>query len=160
MFGSTDLGLTKGGVEVTVSTNTYKITVDQFGQTEINEYIMGRTAMVKVPLAETDLTIFSKVIPGSTLVTDGTTPTKKQLKVPTGVGVGLRAFADVLKCHPIALGSTAKNQDFTLPVSAPKGEFQFAFKLDEERIYNVEFIGYPDLSTGLLYVIGDTTATA
>lgn len=157
-FNATDLGLTKGGVEVSVATTTYKITVDQFGLTEVNEYITGRTATVKVPMAETDLTKLAAVIPGATLVTDAVTPTKKKLTVGSSVGVSLRAFADELALHPIALDAADLTQDFTLPIAAPKGEFNFAFKLDEERVYNVEFTGYPDLSTGVLYVIGDQTA--
>jgi hypothetical protein len=160
LFGSTDLGLTKGGVEVSVATNTHKVTVDQFGQTEINEYIMGRTCTVKVPMAESDLALLAAVIPGAVLVTDGTVSTKKKITVPHGQGTSLRAFADELVLHPIALAAGSMNQDFTVPIAAPKGEFQFAYKFDEERVYNVEFMGYPDLTTGLLYVIGDTTATA
>jgi hypothetical protein len=160
IFGSTDLGLTKGGVEVQVQTQSYKITVDQFGSTEINEYVTGRTAMVKVPMAETDLDLLQKVIPNSTLVTDGTTPTKKKVNVTTSTGISFRTYADKLTLHPIAQSAGSKNFDFVLPICCPKGDFQFAYKLDEERIYAVEFYAYPDLSTGLLYVIGDESATA
>lgn len=153
-FDAVDLGLTKGGVEVNVSTMTYKITVDQFGATEVNEYITGRTCLVKVPMAETDLTLLAKVIPDSVLVTN---TTKKKIDVKTSTGKSLRNFAGILKLHPIALATSAANNDFTVPVAAPKGEFTFAYKLDEERVYNVEFQGYPNLATDVLYVIGDTT---
>lgn len=158
-FGETDLGLTKGGVEVTVSTTTYKINVDQFGQTELNEYVLGRTAMVKVPMAETDLDKLLIAIPGSTLVTDATVVTKKKLLVKSDVGLALRSYADELVCAPIAQTATA-NDKFTMPIAAPKGEFKFAFKHDEERVYEVEFTGYPDLTTGVVYIIGDSSATA
>lgn len=157
-FGATDLGLTKGGVEVTVSTNTYKITVDQFGATELNEYVLGRTAMVKVPMAETDVEKLAVAIPGSTLVTDSVDTTKKKLLVKSDVGLALRSYAQKLVCDPIASTSTA-NQNFTMPIAAPKGEFKFSFKHDEERIYEVEFTGYPDLTTGVVYIIGDESAT-
>lgn len=154
VFDSVDLGLTKGGVEVNVSTMTYKVTVDQFGGTEINEYITGRTCLVKVPMAETDLTLLAKVIPDASLVTSGA---NKKVKVKTSTGKSLRNFAGVLTLHPIALAAASRNNDFTVPIAAPKGEFSFAYKLDEERIYNVEFQGYPDLATDVLYVIGDNT---
>jgi uncharacterized membrane protein len=157
-WGITDLGLTKGGVEVQVTTETYKIVVDQFGSTEINEYVTGRNAVVKVPLAETDVSTLSKVIPGSTLVTDATTPTKKAVHVSTAAGISLRTYALELVLHPISQPSTQKNYDFSIPIACPKGDFQFAYKLDAERIYMVEFYALPDLSTGLLYVIGDKTA--
>lgn len=155
-FDGTDLGLTKGGVEVNVSTMTYKISVDQFGATEINEYITGRTCLVKVPMAETDLTLLATVIPDATLTSS---VDKHKLEVKTSTGKSLRNFAGELNLHPIALGATELNDDFTVPIAAPKGEFNFAYKLDEERVYNVEFQGYPDLATDVLYVIGDTTVT-
>lgn len=159
-FGSTDLGLTKGGVEVAITSETYKVMVDQFGNTEINEYIIGRTVTVTVPMAETDLTKLALVIPGSTIVTDKTTATKKKLTVPSGVGFSLLSVADTLTCHPVALAATDKSQDFTVPLTAPKGEFSFAYKLNEERIYSVQFTGYPNLTTGELFVMGDKSATA
>lgn len=159
-FDAEDLGLTKGGVEVTLSTTTYKITVDQFGGTEVNEYIMGRTASVKVPLAETSLDRFAIAFPGSVIITDGTTSTKKKLNGATGVGISLRSLAGELNLHPKAISLSDKSQDFTLPIASPKGDLTFAYKHDEERVYSVEFMGYPDLTTGLLFVIGDKTATA
>lgn len=159
-FGGEDLGLTKGGVEVTIATTTYKVTVDQFGGTEVNEYITGRTASVKVPLAETSLDRLQVAIPGSTLVTDAVTPTKKKLQGLTATGSSLRTLADELILHPKPLVSTDKSQDFTLPIASPKGDFSFSYKHDEERVYTVEFMGYPDLTTGLLFVIGDPSATA
>ncbi len=72
-WNGVDLGLTKGGVEVEVTTQTKEVTVDQFGDTPVNEYITGRKLMVKAPFAETDLdmlhTLMSNV--GSSLVDDG-----------------------------------------------------------------------------------------
>jgi hypothetical protein len=59
-WGGVDLGLTKGGVEVEVSTTTKEVTVDQFGETPVNEYVTGRKLSVKCPFAETDLdTLFN-----------------------------------------------------------------------------------------------------
>lgn len=159
VFGSTDLGLTKGGVQVAVTTETYKIVVDQFGSTEINEYITGRNATITVPLAETDLNTLATVIPGSTLVTDGGDPTKKKINVSTTTGTSLRTYAQQLTLHPLAQATSSKNFDFSVPIACPKGDFTFSYKLDEERIYSVEFYAFPDLNTNLLYVIGDPSAT-
>ena len=57
-FKTTDLGLTKGGVEVEFATEVTNVTADQFGDTVINQYVKGRMVKVKVPLAENDLTKF------------------------------------------------------------------------------------------------------
>lgn len=70
-FGGVDLGLTKGGVEVSVTTDTHPVEVDQFGKTLINELILGRTTKVKAPLAESTLRNLVATMPGATLVTDG-----------------------------------------------------------------------------------------
>ncbi len=70
-FDSADLGYTKGGVEVQVQTNTHEVTVDQMGETPIDEIITGRTVQVTIPMAETTLENLARVMPGSTLVTDG-----------------------------------------------------------------------------------------
>lgn len=70
-FDGKDLGLTKGGVEVEVTTSTHEVKVDQFGETPIGELITGRNVMANVPLAETTLENLVLIMPGATLVTDG-----------------------------------------------------------------------------------------
>ena len=66
-YGGVDLGYTKGGVEVEVATETFKVMIDQFGNTPIKEYITARTCMVRAPLAETTLEILRDIMPGATL---------------------------------------------------------------------------------------------
>ncbi|WP_323016478.1 hypothetical protein [Castellaniella sp.] len=143
-FGGTDLGATKGGVELTVETSTHEVLVDQTGETPINEYIMGRKVNVKVPLAETTLENLVKIMPGATLV-GGALPTDpKRVDVATGVGISLLDGAQELILHPIGLPVTDKSQDIVLHKAATPGQINFAYKVDEERIFNVEFKAYPD----------------
>jgi hypothetical protein len=41
------------------------------------------------------------------------------------------------------------------------GSFTFAFKLDDERVFSVEFTGYPDAANGgKLFIMGDESAEA
>lgn len=156
-FNGSDLGYTKGGVEVTVKTDTHKVNVDQFGKTPINEYIMGREVMVKCPLAETTLDNLVKIMPGATLLTDGVDPTKKVVNVTTGVGTNLLDIAQALVLHPISLPDIDKSEDFTIFKAATAGALNFAYKLEDERIFNIEFNGYPSTG-GKLFAVGDTTA--
>ena len=159
-FGGQDLGFTKGGVEVNVETTTHEVTVDQMGETPINEYITARTCTVTVPLAETTLDNLVKIMPGATLVTDKTTPdTKKYVQVPVGTGQSLLKVAQELVLHPIANADENKLDDFTVMKAATAGALQFSYKLDEERIYSCEFKAYAD-KDGNLFKIGDTTAVA
>lgn len=151
-FKTIDLGLTKGGVEVEFATEVANITADQFGDTVIDDVIKGRMVKVKVPMAERDLTKLATVIPGSTLV--GTTT--KKLVIKAAVGTSLRALAGELQLRPKGMTTAAK--DVVIPIAMPKGDMQFAFKHDDQRVYAVEFTGYVDLDTDELFLLGDPAA--
>lgn len=268
LFGGVDLGLTKGGVEVEVATETYKVEVDQFGKTPINEYIMGRTVTASVPLAETSLENMVSVMPGAsivqtggtkasgtitigatqpvandTVVVNGTTFTFKvaaaaanevtigataaataanlaavlsayvgqavsaasytvasgvvtvtynlygtggnaftlaktgsgvtlsgatlsggvdstlaSVSVPTGIGTDLLSIAKKLVFHPIGKADTDTSDDFVIPFAATAGALSFAYKLDQERVYNVSFMAYPNPTTSELFYVGSKLA--
>lgn len=78
-----DLGYTQGGVTVTVTTNTHKTNVDQFGQTTVNETIMSRDVSVKTPLAETTLDNLVTTMPGASLVGSGGAAATGKITVAT-----------------------------------------------------------------------------
>ncbi len=161
-FGGVDLGFTKGGVEVTVETETHEVQVDQYGNTPISEYVMGRTITVAVPLAETTLDNLVATMPAAKLVTDSTAGTSKAI-VPTGVGVNLLDFADELVLVPKGVnGSLNYNDAVRVPKAATPGAMTFAYKLDEERIFNCNFKGYPVIEGNdeVLYQVGTVTPPA
>ena len=264
-FDGQDLGLTKGGVEVSVSTETYKVEVDQFGKTPVSELIMGRTVMARVPMAETTLENMVRVMPGATLIetggtaatgtisigtnptagqtviingetftfrtgtaplagdvlvgatsantatnlaaklnastspkvavasysaattivtvtygskstegnaftlaagtslatvsgatlTGGTTPTARRVDVTTGVEQpSLINLARELRLHPVSKPDGDKSEDFIIPFAATAGALTFAYQVEAERVFNVEFNGYPDPMTQRLFTFG------
>lgn len=269
-FDGVDLGYTKGGVEVSVTTETHKVEIDQFGKSAINESIMGRELKIKVPMAETTIENMVKIMPGATLVqtggtkasgtltyvsnpsadnnivvggttvtlkssnpvaannevllgatlaetltnlrdfinastdlnlakvttsatgtvltityneystdgnsytlsvgtsggtasgatlTGGVASTKKRVDVTSGVGNDLLSIAKELRLHPKGLADNDKSEDFIVPLAATAGALTFAYKLDEERVYNVEFMGYPDINNSdKMFSVGDPTA--
>lgn len=277
-FGGQDLGLTQGGVEVSVATDTHEVNVDQFGKTKINELIMSRNVMAKVPLAETTLRNMLATMPGSTLISDGavatgvltftvpaatttftiggqvftftattvakpvnafqvqlastsaqsvlnaldainralpfstvggaalnnaaggitavlTSPlvitcsasdpgvvgnavtsvgalgaafggvtftggineTKARVEVKTGVGTDLQSIAKVLRLHPQNKADGDFSDDFVIYLAATAGALTYAYKVDSERVYSIEFSGYPDASDRL-FSVGDLLA--
>lgn len=158
LFDGQDMGFTKGGVDVTVATETHEVQVDQYGQTPINEFIMGRTVTVKVPLAETTLENLAKIMPGATLVTDTVAQTAR-VDVPTSVGTSLLDLAKTLTLHPINKPESDKSDDFVVHRAATAGALDFAYKLEDERIFNCEFKGYPN-EAGMLFSVGDPLAGA
>lgn len=264
-FGGVDLGYTKGGVTVEVSTDTHKVTVDQFGESEVNEYIMKRSVKVSVPMAETTLNNLVKIMPGATMVetggslaagtitfsvipvadstvtingsvftfkasavevgdvliganlaatlttlaadlnasadvlvtpatysengtvltvtydaksvsgnsftlaasvatASGTTLTggvdsQKRVDVTNAIGTDLLSTAQVLSLHPADNEASDVSEDFTVFKAATAGALNFAYKVDEERVFNVDFMGYPDTNAGnKLFAVGDLTA--
>ena len=134
-FGGTDLGYTKGGVEVEISTETLKVTVDQQGQTPLSELVQGRNVKVTVPLAESVLENIVNLMPGSTISTD-----KKSISITTAQSVNLIDVAQQLVLTP------QDGTDFilTLPKAATAGNFTMAYKFDDVRVFSVEFNAYPD----------------
>lgn len=273
-FNGQDLGYTKGGVEVSVTTETHEVSVDQFGKAAINEMIMGRDCKVKLPLAETTLDNLIATMPGATLVgvggavaggtitiatnptnletitvngktitfktvagaadevtigataaataaalaaklnasadplvsaavysaaaaivsvlfgnfvvggltgvkgvlgnaftlvtgtagikvtmsaatlTGGLDPTSKYVDVQTGVGTDLLTNAKELRLHPANKAADDLSDDFIIPLAATAGALTYAYKLDDERVFNVEFSGYPDPVTKRLFLVG------
>jgi hypothetical protein len=248
-FDGIDLGYTKGGVEVEVSTDTHKVTVDQFGESEVNEIILKRSVMARVPMVETTLENLIKIMPGATLIDNGTkqlytideaspidaedytvmigvsvytftsgasaleteittglaqvinsdssrsmdadgsgaslaltarvsgvtnavtvsggtmaavetTPAvvgSKRVDVTNGVGTDLLSISKLLILHPTQNADDDESEDFTIYRAATPGAMSFTYKIDEERVFNIEFVGYPDASNKL-FAVGDSSA--
>lgn len=159
IWNGVDLGYTKGGVEVTVKTETHKVLIDQFGKTPINEYVMGRECTVKAPLAETTTDNMLQVMPGAFKVIDSADPNKIRVEVPSGVGANLLDCAYPLILRPVGKAAGDRNDDFVLHRTATPGSLSFSFKLEDERVFSTEFSGYPD-STGSVFSVGDLWADA
>ncbi|MNN53072.1 hypothetical protein D3C81_1678060 [compost metagenome] len=158
LYDGVDLGFTSGGVEVAVATTTHETKVDQFGDTVANEYIMGRTITITVPLVETTLDNMAAIIPGAELVSTGSGPTlKKKVEVKSGTGLSLLDLAKEMVLHPIAKPDNDTSEDLVIPLAATAGAMNFAYKYDAERVFNCEFKGYPDSATGVLFIYGDKT---
>lgn len=153
-FNGVDLGYTKGGVEFSVSTETHKTEIDQFGKTAVNEFIMGRTCSVKAPLAETTIENIAALMP--TIAGTGVEgSTDKRVAIDSGVGVDLLATAKTLVLHPIAKKLYDYSEEIIIPLANTPGAMQFAYQLDNERIFNTDFTGYPNPQTGLLFYAGN-----
>lgn len=92
-------------------------------------------------------------VSGATL-TGGVDATSKSVSVTTGVGINLLDQAHELRLHPISKLAGDVSEDFVIPLAATAGALNFAYKLESERIFNVDFTGYPDATTGKLFTLG------
>lgn len=141
-FDTVDLGATKGGVEVTITTETYQVKIDQYGETPVKDVIMGTVIEVKVPLVETDLTKLLKILPQGVGV--GTAGSEVGVEIRSGVNIDLLDIAGVLFLHPTGTAASFTKGDFTAFKAAPKPDFSFKYETGAEKIYEVTFMCYPD----------------
>ena len=158
-----DLGFTMGGVTVTIETEVADVVTDQFGSVIMKQILVGRNATITVPFAETDLTLMSKLIPGASLVTDAVTATKKKVIVNTPIGSDLVASVAQALLLIKAIGNTASTDltdQFRFFKAAPSGELEFAFSIEDQRVWEVEFTAYPDSTQNFaIGVFGDPAAS-
>lgn len=88
-------------------------------------------------------------------LTGGVNSTSKRVDVPTGIGANLLETAKELRLHPKALADNDKSDDFVIPLAATPGAMDFSYQLEKERVFSVEFTGYPDPVTEKLFHIGN-----
>ncbi|NYZ17212.1 hypothetical protein HL658_32100 [Azospirillum sp. RWY-5-1] len=159
-YNGQDLGFTKGGVEVEVTTQTKTVVVDQDGTSAVNEFITGRGIKVKAPLAETTIDNLAHIMPAAALTAGAGENPPRRLNVRAGTGTSLVDEAHQLVLHPAALPGSDTSEDLVIPHAATTGAVTFAYKAEEERIFKVEFIGFADPTTKLLFFIGNENAPA
>lgn len=84
----------------------------------------------------------------------GTEPTSQNVSVTTGIGISLLDIAKELRLHPQNKADNDKSEDFVIPLAATPGGLEFAYEVEKERIYNTDFMGYPNSDTGDLFYVG------
>lgn len=154
-FNSVDLGYTSGGVKCSFSTESKEIEVDQ-EDVPIGEIITKQNFQVEVPMAEYDLARLEELLPGATLVTDGTTPTKKKLVLSGAAGSNLLDMAAELILEPA--GETTDNFNVTLHHAVPIPSIEFAFEKENTRVFNVTFKALKGVNGWV--TLGDVSAAA
>lgn len=174
-FDGIELGFTIGGVEVQVQTSTHQTTVDQFGDTVVNEYIMGRNVTVKVPLAESTLDNFKRLMPGSDLVQDGgayasgtvnfgTNPSSNQTVVINGVTITFKTSAPVAQNNQVLLGATAAdtaaNLVAFLEASANGSISEATYAVNGTTASQVDVTYYQPGTAGNAFTLGAGTSGA
>lgn len=136
-YNSVDLGHTKEGTEISITSERREITVDEYGSSPVDIYTTGQRVEVKVQLSETTWANLSKVIQDATLES-GTT----QDEVNIGKTAGNKLTAQELVLTPAA------DSEYVVTIyrAVPSGDIVLPFKTEEETVYEVTFIGLIDES--------------
>src|SRR6185312_3085755 len=88
--------------------------VDQFGNSEVNEYITGRTISAKVPMAETTVVNMNAIMPGSTLAQTIGAKAAGSFSFVTNPSVGDTITIDGMVIKFIANGATPVGNEVAL----------------------------------------------
>lgn len=154
VFNSVDLGHTKGGVEVSYEPIYHDVSVDKYGETIVEKYLMGEKITVKVPLAELTIANLKVAIP------QGTFAGAANARLTVGHSAGTKATdnAAQLVLHPLNMGTLAN--DIVLHKAYVASVVNLQMKVDEENVYEVEFEALLDETKSdgnYLGLIGDST---
>lgn len=149
-----DLGHTIGGVEVMYKPTVHKTSVDAYGDSPVESYIIGESLSAKVPLAEWSFNALKKAMPQG-VQTSG--------KITLGSKAG-KKFTDksvTLVLHPQANSAGDRSEDVVLYKAVVTSEVTIPLKNDAERVLEVTFEAHIDESRGdgsFLGLIGDSTS--
>jgi len=153
-FGTTELGHTKGGVTVTYEPDIHDITVDQYGSTPAEKVLIGQKLKATVPLAESSIANLAIAIPEGEAGAES-------IKIGGKVGLRLSSEAETLVLHPIANDSDDLSEDVVIYKAVVTNSIDIPFKVDEERVIELEFEGIIDetrLDGDMLGLIGNSGA--
>lgn len=150
-----DLGHTKGGVEVVYEPTHHDVSVDKYGETVVEKYLLGEKLTAKVPLAEFTIANLGVAAPQGQYA--GAANARRTLGAASGKKATDDAYQLVL--HPINEGT--RRHDIVLHKAYVASTITLAHKVDEEKIIEVEFEALLDESKSdgaYLGFIGDSTA--
>lgn len=164
----TDLGHLNGGVTVTIpEPSIMDLHADEYGDTAVDGVFNGTaqpsTAVVR--LAEISPENLARAIANATVVTDGTTPTKKKVLIRAIAGTKLSEYAEKYVFKPIdpATGEpdTDANNWVTIPKGVAMGAVTLSFTKGEQRVIEMTIRCLPTSSSDPTTIIyGDATAVA
>lgn len=90
-------------------------------------------------------------------LTGGTNETRARVDVTSGAGLDMLSIAKVLRLHPKEKADNDFTEDFIMWRAASSGALQFAYQVENVRIYNATFMAYPDPNSpnSRMFSIGD-----
>lgn len=141
-FGGVDLGHTVDGAEVEIERELTEVKTDIYGNTPVDLVVSGQKATVKLKLAEIEVGKLAYAIPESDY-DEGASD--DHLHFGTKPGYSLRDDAYELVITPQANNSDGgKTVTFFKAVSSDN--VSFAYKIDEQSVYEVTFTALVDES--------------
>lgn len=153
-FNGLDLGHTKGGVELSYEPVYKDVSVDLYGETVVEKYLIGEKFTAKVPLAEYTIANLRNAIPQATFA--GAANTRILIGHQAGQAAKVDSYQLVL--HPVGEGT--RKFDVVLHKAYVSSTIMLPHKIDEEKLIEVTFEALLDETKSAgnyLGLIGDST---
>lgn len=139
-LGGADLGHTVDGTEISVEREFTEVKCDIYGNTPVDYVLAGQKATVKLKLAEITPGILSYIIPEGDYDIGSA---DDHVHIGTKAGYSLRGDALELVITPQAK-NTDGQRTVTLFKAVSTGNITFAYKIDEQCVYEAEFTALVD----------------
>lgn len=154
-LGGTDLGHTKGGVEVSYEPVYKDVSVDLYGETIVEKYLIGEKLTAKVALAESTIANMRNAIPQATFAGAA----NRRITIGAKAGKAAKEDSAQLVLHPVGEGTRAF--DVVFHKAYVSSTVVLPHRNDEEKVVEVTFEALLDETKtdgNYLGLIGDSTA--
>lgn len=142
IFNSVNLGLTKDGAVVTYEPSFADVGADKYGETPVDKVLIGENLQVQVTLAEPSIGNLEEAIAASDTDTGAG---GSRLNIGREAGFSLRdSAAAILVLHPIKNVAGDLREDVTIYRAAPIETVELAYKVNEQRVFQITFQALPD----------------
>lgn len=141
-FGGVDLGHTVDGAEIEIERELTMVKTDLYGNTPVDYVVTGQTATVSLKLAEITPGVLSYALPESDWDVGSA---DDHVHFGTKAGYSLRNDALPLVITPQG-GNSDGNLTITLFKAVSTGNVTWAYKIDEQTVYEVTFTALVDES--------------
>ncbi len=141
-FGGVDLGHTVDGAEVEFERTLTEVNTDIYGKTPVDFVLQGQKATVKLKLAEITPGTLAYAVPEADWDENGAT---SHVHFGTKAGYSLRDDALALVIKPVGKNADDK-RTITFFKAVSTDNVTFAYKIDEQSVYEVTFTALVDES--------------
>lgn len=156
-YNGVDLGYTKGGDTFNFEEEVVDITVNDFGNSIIDQVVVGQKISVKVMLTELQISNMKVAIP-SGLVGGATSG---RLSLGRGAGYRRSTNANQVVLRPLNMvASNDPSDDIVIHKAVSSEPLELEMSFDDQMVYEVTFTGYIDTTKSegnYLGFIGDST---
>ncbi len=141
-----DVGHTIDGVMLEAERELQEVNVDQYGHTPIDLVLSGNNLRLKFKMAQTEWDQWNIAIP-ETSSYDGAS-TNDRADFGADAGYSLRQDAGLLVLHPMRNAAGDLSDDVTIYQAVSAGNISVPFKIDQQRVLEVEMRALVDESYG------------